>query len=208
MSDTAICNMLSKANILLAPVLPTRDRFLNNRVREFNDHQRRLADKDQRLHLLNHHDTFTSPGSGLLSGEYASRKRHDIKHLNHSGIVTPKNLFKDAVMNIRKRSRNRNSNLSWDYPKSSVESSRKEQSFKPEIIRRCEGFSKCESEESDVECEMPELEGESGNDQSGPVALDSESGALVLFVVASTSGPPSHLPPPLSLETKKVYTFY
>ena len=45
---------------------------------------------------------------------------------------------------------------------------------------------------------MPELEGESGNDQSGPVALDSESGALVLFVVASTSGPPSHHPPPLS----------
>ena len=194
----AIHNMYPKANILLAPVLPTRDRFLNNRVREFNDHLRRLADKDQRLHLLNHHDTFTSPGSGLLSGEYASRKRHDIKHLNHSGIVTLKNLFKDAVMNIRKRSRNRNSNLSWDYPKSSVESSRKEQSFKPEIIRRCEGFSECESEESDVECEMPELEGESGNDQSGPVALDSESGALVLFVVASTSGPPSHHPPPLS----------
>ena len=126
----AIHNMYPKANILLAPVLPTRDRFLNNRVRKFNDYLKCLADKDQRLHFLNHHDNFTSPGSGLLSGDYASRKRHDIKHLNHNGIVILKNLFKDAVMNIRKRPRNRNSKLSWDYPKSSVQSSRKEQSFK------------------------------------------------------------------------------
>ena len=47
---------------------------------------------------------------------------------------------------------------------------------------------------------MPELEGESDVDCSGPVALDSESGALVLFVVAPTSdpSPPSQHPPPLS----------
>ena len=38
---------------------------------------------------------------------------------------------------------------------------------------------------------MPELEGESDVDCSGPVALDSESGAVVLFVVASTSDPHS-----------------
>ena len=196
----AIHNTYPKANILLSPVLPTKDRFLNNRVREFNDYLRCLADKDQRLHLLNHHDTFTTPSSGLLAGEYASRKRHDIKHLNHSGIVTLKNLFKDAVMNIRKRPRNRNSNFSWDYPKSSVQSSRKEQSSKPEIIRHCKQLSECESEGSDVEYVMPELEGESDVDCSGPVALDSESGALVLFVVAPTSdpSPPSQHPPPLS----------
>ena len=130
----------------------------------------------------------------MLSGDYASRKRHDIKHLNHNGIVILKNLFKDAVMNIRKRPRNRNSKLSWDYPKSSVQSSRKEQSFKPEIIRRCEELSECESEGSDVECEMPELEEESvvdysGVDGSGPVALDSKSGALVLFVDAEPGVP-------------------
>ena len=196
----AIHNTYPKANILLSPVLPTKDRFLNNRVREFNDYLRCLADKDQRLHLLNHHDTFTTPSSGLLAGEYASRKRHDIKHLNHSGIVTLKNLFKDAVMNIRKRPRNRNSNFSWEYPKSSVQSSRKEQSSKPEIIRHCKQLSECESEGSDVEYVMPELEGESDVDCSGPVALDSESGALVLFVVAPTSdpSPPSQHPPPLS----------
>ena len=120
----------------------------------------------------------------------------DVKHLNHNGIVILKNLFKDAVMNIRKRPRNRNSKLSWDYqyPKSSVQSSRKEQSFKPEIIRRCEELSECESEGSDVECEMPELEEESvvdysGVDGSGPVALDSKSGALVLFVDAEPGVP-------------------
>ena len=191
----AIHNMYPKANVLLAPVLPTKDRFLNSRVRGFNDHLRRLADKDQRLHLLNHHDTFTTPSSGLLAGEYASRKRHDVKHLNHSGIVVLKNLFKEAVMNIRKRPKNRNSNLSWDYPKSSVQSSRGEQSFlKPEIIRRCKKLSEYESEGSDVEYEMPELEGESdvdysGVDGSGPVALDSKSGALVLFVDAEPGVP-------------------
>ena len=39
----AIHNMYPKANILLAPVLPTRDRFLNNRVRKFNDYLKCLA---------------------------------------------------------------------------------------------------------------------------------------------------------------------
>ena len=53
-------------------------------------------------------------------------------------------------MNIKNCPRNRNSNLSWDYPKSSVQRSRREQSFKPEIIRHCKELSECESEGSDV----------------------------------------------------------
>ena len=210
-----IHNTYPKVNILLAPVLPTKDRFLNIRVREFNNHLRCLTDKDPRLHLLNHYDKFVMPRSGLLSQDYASRKGHDIKHLNYNGITTLKDSFKDAVMNIRKRARNRNSNRAWNYPAGPSPNSNKNLSISIEryIARNiCKEpkSSECESEGSDVEYDMPLLEGDSvvvDNDDQAAQALDSVSGAVVLFMPpegevglpeATTSDSPPHSHPPPS----------
>ena len=208
-----IHNTRPKVNILLAPVLPTKDRFLNTRVREFNNNLKCLADKDPRLHLLNHYDKFVMPRSrsGLLSQEYASRKGYDIKHLNYNGITTLKDSFKDAVMNIRKRPRNRNSNRAWNYPTGPAPNSNEKLSIEHTVARNiCKErkTSECESEGSDVEYEMPPLEGDSVTvDDSDQVALDSVSGAVVLFTPpegevglpeATTSDSPPHSHPPPS----------
>jgi len=198
----AIHSMYPKANILLAPLLPTKDRVLNNSVREFNDQLRYLCDKDGRLHLLNHHDNFTMPRSGLLAEQYASRKTHDIKHLNGNGILMLKNSFKDAVMNIRKRSKNRNSNLGWNYRPMNDQSSPKEPLFEPQFVRCSdvnvrECVSESDSEGSETDCVMPDLEFE----------LDEESGAVVVYrgvpgdawclyqmITSDSPSPPQHTP--------------
>ena len=92
----AIHQIHPEMKIMISPILPTRNKHLNNLVRETNGYIEMLCGKHHNL-LMTNNNSFANK-EGLLLESLSSRKANDIVHINLSGIIKLGLLFRSYVI--------------------------------------------------------------------------------------------------------------
>ena len=106
----AIHRIHPQMRIIISPVLPTRDRQLNNLVRETNAYIYMLSNKHYNI-IMSDNNVFADD-EGLLLNSLGSRKVNDIVHINLSGIIKLGMILKSHILPYRMRNSHSTGNRS------------------------------------------------------------------------------------------------